>query len=806
MFRNYLKVATRSLLRHKEYTFINILGLAVGITCCMLIMLFVRSEYSYDKFHSKADRLHRVWVKEMWEGQPYLDGVTPLPLAAGLQSMFPDIESTSRVYAFNTMVKKENDQLNERIHLVDSSFFTLFDFQLLEGNKALPFSNSSSAIITEKVAKKYFGSASPIGKTLQIQLGEEQLLFTVSGVAKEPPVESSIRFQVLIPFSNANKIFSENAMTSWGVVYPETFVLLKQGSKAEVLETKLPALAKQAFGNKFKDDRFVMHLQPITQMHLDTDAPGGIEPVSNPKYSYILSSIALLILLIACINFVTLSIGRSTTRAMEVGVRKVLGAERKQLIRQFWGEAMLLTFISLVTAIILTILLLPAFNSISNKSLVFTVDWLFISYCIALIVVIGLLAGFYPAIVLSGFGPIEVLKGRLKAATNIGFFRRGLIVGQFVASIVMIVSTLMITRQLNYLRTKDLGYNKESVVVIPTNKSRKDGNKLAQLFTEQLAKEPKVKAITTSLYSFNEPGWIGMDYHDNNNVFRPFRMNAIDAQFIPAMNIQLVAGRNFDPTNAADSSNSMIVNETFAKEYGWKPSEAVGKRLPGKFEQTIIGVVKDFNYESLHTPVKALMLVMKPDSVFRRVDNVSVGEAPEPRVTVRLQAGNLEDQIAMLERNWKAVAGDQNFEYRFLDDSLDNLYSEEKRLGTIVQFASALSIFVACMGLFGLATLVVTRRTKEIGIRKVLGADISNIVGLLSKEFVVMVAIAALLSFPIAWYALNKWLQDFAYRINISWWIFIVAGLGVLLIAVLTVSFQSIKAAIANPVKSLRTE
>jgi putative ABC transport system permease protein len=742
----------------------------------------------------------------MYEGEPYLDGVTPIPLAPAIQENFGEVEATTRVYSFNTMVQKQENKLSENVHMVDSSFFKLFDFKLVTGNNSTPLENTNSLVVTETLAKKYFGNISPVGKTMQLQVGDQYESFNITAVAKDPPVESSIRFSMLIPFSNARKIFSENAMTSWGNVYAETYLLLKKGITAESMRNKLPAIAKKAFGNKSKEDRFVINLQPITDMHLNTSVPVGIEPISNPKYSYILGTIGILILLIACINFVTLSIGRSTTRALEVGVRKVLGAERRQLIRQFWGEAVLLTFVSLITAIILAMILLPSFNTISNKTLTLSFDLVFISYCFGLLVLIGLLAGIYPAFILSGFTPIQVLKGRIKAAANIGLLRRSLIVGQFVASIVMIVSTLMISRQLNYLRSKDLGYNKESIVVIPTNKSRLEGNQLAELYKEQLAKETQVKAISTSLYSLNEPGWISMDYKDNNKVRRAFRMNAIDAQFIPALGIQVVAGRAFSPDNPADSANSMIVNETLIKDYGWKPEEAIGKRLPGKFEQTIIGVVKDFNYESLHTPVKPLMLVMKPDSVFKRIDNVMFDAAPQPRITVRLQPGNLESQLAMLKANWKAIAGDQDFEYRFLDDSLNTMYREEQRLSTIVKYASGLSIFVACMGLFGLATLVVTRRTKEIGIRKVLGADVSNIVGLLSKEFLIMVGIAALVSFPIAWFALHKWLEDFAYRISISWWVFVVAGLVALVIALLTVSFQAIKAAIANPVKSLRSE
>ena len=449
-------------------------------------------------------------------------------------------------------------------------------------------------------------------------------------------------------------------------------------------------------------------------------------------------------------------------------------------------------------------LLLEPFNQIANKELVLAFDGFTILFIMALLTVVAIVAGIYPAIVLSAFAPIRVLKSKLQSGSAIGFFRKGLIAGQFVASIMMIIGTIVIGQQLNFLRKKNLGYDKEHIVVIPTNKSRAEGFPLAERFKGELSKNAQVVSTSVSLFSFAEPGWINLGYEDDKKVYRNFRMNAVDADFVKTMNLEVVTGRGFSAENAADISGSMIVNEALVKEYGW--DDPIGKKLPGRYEQQVIGVVKNFHFESLHNLIQPLMLVMKPDSVFRRSSDVSFGFAPQPRVNVRLKAGNLKDQMAMVQKAWKTVAGDQDFEYRFLDESIDSMYREEQRLGTIVRYASVLSIFIACMGLFGLATLIVARRTKEIGIRKVLGADIKGLVGLLSKDFMVLVIIASVVAFPIAWLALNKWLQDFAYRISIEWWVFIIASCIALLIALITVSFQAIKAAIANPVKSLRTE
>lgn len=805
MFSNYLKVALRYLMRYKEYTAINILGLAVGITCCVLIMLFVRSEWSYDKFHSKSDRLYRVWQHEKYQGEDFINTATPIPMGPALQSSYPEIEGTCRVYGFSPIVKVNNQSFSEQIRMVDATLFRMFDFNLVRGDRNNPFPTASSMIITPELAKKYFGKQDPMGKSIEIQMNaDDKVLFTVSGVAEPSPEASSIKYKLLIPYSNSKYIFSERAHKSWFNVYGETYVLLNKNAKAAELEKKFPGMMKQQLGEDYKEGGFVLHLQPITEIHLNTELPTGYEPTSNPKYAYILATIGILILLVACVNFITLSIGRSTTRALEVGVRKALGAARKQLIRQFWGEAFLVTFISVVLGIALATVLVQPFNQLINRELSLQLDLVFIAFCVLLVAVIAMIAGIYPAIVLSGFNPVEVLKGKLKMKGNTGWLRQGLIVGQFIASIGMIVCTMVIQQQMSYLKNKDLGYNKDQVIVVQTNKSIKEGTPLAELFRTELMKNPQVAGITTSVYAFTETPWISLGFTDDKKVYKSFQYNTIDAHFIPAMDIKVVSGRAFDENNPADVTMAAVVNEAFVKEFDL--GDAIGKKLPGKFDQMIVGVVKDFNYESLHTKVVPLMMTMKIDSVVRRTENISINAPAQPRISVRMKPGNLANNVEILRQAWKKILPDQDFEYQFLDESIAAQYGQEQRTSTIVKLASGLSIFIACMGLFGLATLTVVRRTKEIGIRKVLGASVPTIVSLLSKDFVKLVVIAALIAFPLAWWAMSSWLADFAYRVQIGWWIYVLAGVAALMVALVTVSFQAVRAALSNPVKSLRTE
>ena len=804
MLRNHLKIAIRYLTRHKGYTIINTLGLAVGIACCILIMLFVKSEWSFDRFHSKSNRIYRAWLEEHYEGQIFRNTVTPVPLVPVLQAGLPEVEASCRISSGNTAVKYESNTFNDDVALVDSNFFSVFDFELREGNLKNPFPTSNSLLITENTAKKYFGNNTAIGKNLEIELSKGKFLFTVAGVLKDPPLESSIQFEILLPFSNASKVWSERTITqAWSNVSVESYFLLKKGADPQRVNAKIATIMDPRVAKTYKPGEYVVRLQPLKDVHFNSTLPDDVSKPSDPKYAYILATIGLLILLIACINFVTLSIGRSVTRALEVGVRKVLGADRQQLIRQFWGEALLLTLIAMVIGIGIALSFQKPFDQFANRELHLTLNGFTILFFFLLIGLIAFLAGIYPAVVLSGFRPIEVLKGRLKAG-NIGVFRKALIVAQFVASIIMIIGTFAISKQLNYLRTKDLGYNKEHIVIVPTNKNRKDGNALAQRFQVAIEKNPEVISSTNSLYSMANYGWMNLGYNDEKSVFHQFKFNAVDADFVPALGLQMVAGRNFRQDDPSDS-NYILVNEAAVKAYAWK--DPIGQKLPGsKYDETVIGVVKDFNFETLHTGIKPAVMALRPDSIFRRSTDVSFDFPPQPRVSVRFKGGDLQKQIAFLKSAWRSVAGDVDFDYSFLDDALNNAYQQEQRLGKMVKYASFLSIFIACMGLFGLATLIVVRRTKEIGIRKVLGADVSRIVLLLSKDFILLVVIASLIAFPIAWWSLQKWLQDFAYRINIPWLAFIVAALLALFIALATVSIQAMKAALSNPVKSLRTE
>lgn len=805
MFKNYLKIAFRQLVRQKGYSVINILGLAVGVTSCILIMLFVKSEWSYDRFHSKADRLYRVWLEENYgEDQIFINTVTPVPMAPTLAEAFPEVEAWSRVYNFNTAVSVSDDAFNESVHMVDSTFFELFDFPLVEGNLNKPFPSQNSIILTKTIAQKYFGNANPIGKDLQLVFKEEKVPFTVVGLVDQYPTESSIRFDMLIPFGNFYRTFPERVNQAWTNVFLESYLLLKEGATAAAIEQKIPALVKQIAGDQYVAGQYNPHLQPMTAIHLDNTLPAGNQPISNPMYARVLSVIGILILLIACINFVTLSVGRSTTRNLEVGIRKVLGAERSQLIRQFWGEAFLLTVISVALAVGLSIFLVKPFNQLIDQELSITFSPFFVLFCLGIMLIIGFIAGVYPSLVLSGFNPVEIFRSRFKSGVSIGFFRKGLVVGQFVASIVMIIGTIVVSQQLNYLKNKDLGYQSEQVIIVPTNKPGAEGKRLAELYQGKLRKQPQVKDAAVSLFSFLETGWVTIGYEDDKKTYRNLRMNAVDADFLNTVNLQLVAGRNFSKDNPADVTGAMLVNEALVKEYGWK--DPIGQKLPGGFQQRVIGVVKDFHFESLHTPIQPLALVIDPNAFLEHAMDTGFPAPPQRRVTVRLQSGSLTENVEMLKKAWNAVAPNQDFEYQFLDEALAQQYVQERRLGSIVQIASALSIFIACMGLFGLATLAVARRVKEIGIRKIMGATVGNVVTLLSKDFIIMVLIALLIATPIAWWALNQWLEDFAYRISVHWWVFALAGLAAIAITLVTVSIQAIRAAVANPVDSLRSE
>jgi putative ABC transport system permease protein len=817
MIKNYLIISFRYLVRHKEYTVINILGLAVSITCCILIMLFVRSELSYDAFHSKADRLYRVWQRRKLEDKMADFVFTSMPLANGMQNSFPQAEAACRVHSLKPIVKIGQRSFAEKVDVVDPSFFKMFDFKIAEGSRD-PFSLDNSIVITAAAAKKYFGSSDAIGKNIVINFGDEKLMqdtkssgkdeviFTVRGIIKEVPEASSIKYGALISFADAKNIFFPAMLRSWFGINTETYVLLKPGVTASAMEKKFPAMLKQYLGADFKGQDFSLYLQPIKDIHLDTSLPAGNEPISDRKYSYILGTIGLLILLVACINFVSLSIGQSAKRALEVGVRKAMGAARGQLIFQFWGEALMVVLLSVLIGLFFSSLLIGPFDILVNRQISIHFDWFFILFCTLMVVVIAIISGIYPALILSGFNPVEVLKGKLNIKGGMGWLRQGLVVGQFVTSIVMIIGTVVIGQQMHYLQTKDLGYKKDQVVIVETHKTLTNGFSIAALYRTELMKQPQVISASVSLFSFIQTPWAELGFNDDRKQFKLFQYNAVDANFVPAMGIKLIAGRNFEAGNPQDLGGSAIVNEAFIKEFNL--TNPIGKKLSEGFPQHIIGVVKDFNFESLHTKIQPLVMSVSPDSLMFISAHMLLGATAtlQPRISVQLRAGNLLENIRVMKQAWAVVAPGQDFDYKFLDEAVAAQYKQEQRTNMVVQIASALSIFIACMGLFGLATLSVVSRIKEIGIRKVLGASVSGIVKLLSVDFVMLVLIAAIIASPIALWAIKKWLQDFSYRVEINWWVFLLVGLAAMFIALATVSYHAIKAAMVNPVKSLKTE
>ena len=805
MFRNYLKVALRNFARHKVYAFINLGGLTIAVTCCLLLGLYVRHEWSFDRFHTKADRLHRAWTQETYKGEQFVNVSTPYILGPSLKETFPEVEAMSRVQVNTVNVRKGAEVFNERVHMADPDFFRMFDFPLVSSPGGNPIQDLFSVVLSEEMAQKYFGTENPIGKTLNMQLDSTMQAFTVKAVARNVPTSSSIRFGILIPMAHVKNLVSDRTLKSWFNVTPETYVLLRESASADKLATKYPSLLRSAIGEEYKGNNYIINLQPITDIHLNKALNGGYEPVSDPAYSYILSGIAVFLLVIACINFMTLSLGRSVSRAQEVGVRKAMGAVRSQLMNQFWSEALLMTVLAVVLGLAFAIVLTPLFGQLANQELHFRFDGTTALLLLALVVVVGLVAGSYPALVLSGFRPVEVLKGKLSLKGDVSFFRRALVVVQFSLSVMLIAGTFVLNQQLSFLQNKSLGFQKEQTVVIPVGTGGPEGRALVERFRNVVSSQKDVLSVTSSAFPFASGSWGEMGFTDDQKVYRETNFNVVDPYFIPTYGIKLIAGRNFDVKNSADNFGAIIVNEAFVKKFGWK--DPMNARLSSRFPaHRVIGVVKDFHYVSLHEKVEPLMLMMRSDSIFKGIENLMYQSSPSPDLSVRLSAGNLSDKVTMLEQAWKSVAANEPFSFTFLDADLQRQYESEQRLGRIVTMASFLSILIACLGLFGLATLAVARRTKEIGIRKVLGASVPSIVTLLARDFLKLVLVSIVIASPLAWYGMHQWLQDFAYKIDIQWWVFVLAGTLAMLIAFVTVSFQSVKAALMNPMKSLRTE
>jgi len=806
MYKNYLKVAFRSLLRNKFYSILNISGLAIGIACCLLIVLFVSDELSYDQHFKKADRIYRLTMSGELNGSAFDLAVVGPIVGQTLKEDYPEVEEFGRFRQSGSPFLRYGDKVfkEERYIWADHSILDVFDIELVQGNPKEALLNPRSLVMSETAAAKYFGDESPIGKT--IEYGAERTDYAVTGVYKDMPKNQHFGFDVMCSMSTLD----ESKRNVWLSMNFQTYVVLAEGTDLKKLAATFPDMLKKYVGPEMKQfmnvdweemgstgSEMVLSLQPLTDIHLKSDLLAELDAKGDIKYVYIFSAIALFILLIACINFMNLATARSAHRAKEVGIRKVLGSLKSQLINQFLAESILISFVSFMLAIALAYLALPFFNDLSNKAMMLPVtEPLFYGSIFAGIVLVGVLAGSYPAFFLSAFQPVKVLKGSLSGGMKSGALRNVLVVIQFCTSIFLVIGTLVILNQMNYIQNKSLGFERDQVIIV--NDAYLAGDNL-QAIKNQIETFSEVKSVSIS-------GFLPTPSSNNNSVFinglvatqdnQVLMGNwTIDYEYLETMGINLVEGRSFSRDFPTDSLG-IILNESAVKEFGWE--DPIGQ-IVGSFLDTegtiqglkVVGVVKDFHYQSLKDKIGPLSMILGDSN---RLMNIKV---------------NTDDYaglITKLESTWNELAPNQPFGVSFLDERFDRMYDAEQRLGRIFGIFAGLAIVIACLGLFGLASYTAENRTKEIGIRKVLGANVLQIVYLLSKDMGKLVLIAFVIGAPLAWYFMSDWLADFQYRTEINWVIFAVTAFGALLIALLTMSYQSMRAATSNPVNSLRSE
>jgi putative ABC transport system permease protein len=800
MLKNYLKVAFRNIKRQKGYAFINISGLAIGMAACIMILLWVHDELSFDTHHENADRIYRLTIDANL-GTQMKAPVSPTPAGPAMAKEYPEVLQFARLTRPNRspVIVGDKEYFEENVAFADNSIFEIFSFPFLEGNPETVLETAYSTVITEETAKKYFGNQNPIGKMIKFDGDKE---FAVMGVVKDIPENSHFTFNIL---RSMETLYAENRqlMENWMAISQYTYILLDEKAEYKGLEKKLPALVDKNLGTILKSygASLTLHLQPLKQIHLHSDFAGDIAAQGDIMSIYLFSGIALFVLIIACINFVNLSTARSGTRAKEVGMRKALGAVRHRLVGQFLGECIVYSLLSLLLSIILLLLAMPWFNSIVGRNLsldIFQVPWLIPGF-IGLALIVGVTAGSYPAFFLSSFHPVRVLKGRIMTGPKNVLFRRILVISQFAISIVLIIGTMMIYKQLIYMKSKELGFDKEHIIILPGLREviptsyqtmRNEFKNIQGVMNVGASSMVPGRGITKSLF---QPEGFSRDQS------QPMDYRNIDPGYLPTLRIEIVAGRNFSEDLSTDKTESVLINETAAEKFGW--NNPLGKQFimspdqSGQEAETrlnVIGVVKDYHVISLKEKIEPMILFY---------DTIEC-----TTFAIRIDPSNIQKTLSLIQNKWKFLFPQKPFDYFFLDESFDSQYRAEERMGNLTLKFSLLAIFIGCLGLFGMASYTTEQRTKEIGIRKVLGASTGIIVRMLSKEYIMLVAIGNLIAWPTAYWMMKSWLDNFAYRTSLALWIFLAAAVLSLIVALVTVSFQSIKAALSNPADSLRYE
>jgi putative ABC transport system permease protein len=800
MFKNYLKIAFRNLLKYKAFSFINIAGVAIGLACFLLLALYVKDELSYDRFNTNADRIYRLsrtFLSKDGTASLRLGHAAP-PFGPLIQQDFPEVEQVVRLLETGALVKYGEHLFNEEnMFAAEQNIFKVFTFKTLSGNPAKALENPFSIMFSRPMAEKYFGKENPLGKTVRL---DNQLDYTVTGVFEPLPARSHFHPSFLVSFSTLNdpRVYgAEGLKNNWGNNSFSTFLLLPANYDPQKLVRAFPA-----FQNRHQDPKAstysVLDLMKLTDIHLHSHLDSEIEANGDIQYVYLFSAIAIFILLIACINYMNLATAKSATRAKEVGMRKVIGAVRTQLINQFLSESILLVIVSIIIALFIVVLCLPSLNNFTQKQLTFNalLDPVFISILLGITVFTGLIAGSYPAFFMTSFQPISVLKGQIATALKNGKLRQTLVVTQFAIAVVLIISTAVVYNQMRYIKNYKLGYSKDQVILL---NMPYDSSANIESIKQRLKEDINIKEVGRSS---RVPSGRLLDSWDayvmKGDSMAPTDINikslSVDEDFIPAYQIQMAAGRNFSRAFPTDKTSGFVLNETAVKLLGWKsPADAIGNRFGyGEVRGQIIGVTKDYHFESLHQKVA-------PIAMFHQANRLG-------RMSVHVSGTNLKQAISHIETVWKGLFPDTPFTYEFLDQRFGKLYATEQTQQVLFGIFAGIAIFISCLGLLGLSMFMAELRTKEIGVRKVLGASVGSIVALLSQDFLKLVIIAIVIASPIAWYGMHNWLQDFAYHTEINWWVFVLAGVISVGIALFTVSFQSIKAALMNPVKSLKSE
>lgn len=784
MLKNYIKSSLRNIKKHKWYSLINVAGLTIGMTCFILIFLYVRYEFSYDRFHKNANNIYRVLVqtRETYRGKSQVT-VTPGPLAKAMTDEFPEVLKALKITAGSREMRyKDNRFAENRVYYADPSFLEIFNFPLLAGDQQTALAEPNCLIISKDMNEKYFGQESPIGKTVQV--GKED--YKITGVLENIPGNSHFRFDFLSSFASLVKLNGQDQIYRWNSWSYRTYVLLHEQADPFSLENKLPDFLKK---NYKEDATQTLRLQPVTDIHLQTGANFELEPSADIRTVYLLSAIGLFILVIACFNYMNLSTARAATRAKEIGMRKVIGASRMQLIRQFLGESILFSWIALLFSIMLVKLLLPAFRVFMDRKLEtgFIQDGILMVTLIGLVLVIGIVSGCYPSLVLSSFQPADVLKGtRVRSSRSSSLFRNSLVISQFATGVALIFCTIVVYSQLHFMKNKELGFIQDYVVIVPNPEQGYETLK------DELKQNPKILGVAASddlphsIESASFGQWDGYNPEDKLLFYR----NWVDANFLDFYDIPVVEGRGLSKQYNDEEGHSYILNQAAVKAIGWE--NPIGKRFGFSEDETgeVVGVVKDFHFAPLHLDIGPLALNL-------------YSERPE-WISIKIDPQNVPETLSLIERTWKINSPEGDFSYTFLDERLDRMYRTEEKLGKTFSICTFIALFVACLGLFGLASFTAEQRTKEIGIRKVLGATEWNITILTTRKFLGLVFLGNTIACPAAYIAMQKWLQNFAYKTGIGIWIFALSAGMSLAIVFLTVGYQSVRTALSNPADSLR--